>query len=272
MRQIVTSRRLRLGSSFCEIKSRIKTDARYDSLIENKLCCFDSETRELIYCTETIYPDRSKHAEKSPVLFLFSNPHPDSVALGLFLSERHSKTFWQRLSEINKNYLKLPSGVVNLERWAESIPRIAEIMLKGEYESPFLFYFHCLYPIPTNMLKDLKGLFKSTPHIWEEIKMSSNRELAELIENCRIKHIVTFNVEVFRTVTKSKVKGWRKKEDLDEFLKSGDKDKYWGVDVDGRCFYLSLNTKAKNWKDDKGQYYFTRFLNSIFAKIIEKSS
>ena len=270
MRPIIISRRLKLGSSFGEIRNKIENHSKYSNYVgKNKVYSFNPDGNELVYLTEQIHPDHSEHTKRVPVLFLFSNPHPDSVARGLFLSEPRSKTFWQRLSEINKNYLKFPSGVVNLERWDESIPRIAEIMLKGEYKSHFFFYFHCLYPIPTNTLKDLKGLFKSTPHIWEEIEMSSSRELVKLIKDCKIKHVVVFSVGVFRTLTKTKVKGWGKKADADEFLKSGDEGKYWGVDSDGICMYLSLHTRAKNWKDGRGQYYFTQFLDRIFSRIKE---
>lgn len=74
---------------------------------------------------------------------------------------------------------------------------------------------------------------------------------------------------MFRTITKTKVKGRGKKDAIDEFLKSGDKEKYWGVDSNGAYIYLSLHTRAKNWKDDKGQYYFTRFLDLIFTRIKE---
>ena len=265
MEPIITKRSLELGSSFDSIKKKIETDAKYCGL--KKLCKFYPDEKRLEYCTERIYP--SEYSGRIPILFLFSNPHPDSVACGLFLSEPHSRSFWQRLSEINKDYLQFPQGAVNLEHWEESILKLREIMLKGDYKSPFLLYFHCLYPIPTSKPKDLRGLFKSAPHIWKEIKVSSNRELFKLTKNEQIKHIVVFNVGVFRTITKTKVKGWGKKDAAEEFLKSGNKERYWGVDSNGAHIYLSLHTRAKNWKDGKGQYYFTRFLDLIFTRIKE---
>jgi hypothetical protein len=267
LRQVIISKRLKLGSSFAEIRSKIETDSKYAGL--KNLCRFRPEENELAYRTEKIYPNRCEHPKRIPILFLFSNPHPDSVACGLFLSEPHSRSFWQRLSEINKDYLQFPQGAVNLEHWEESILKLREIMLKGDYKSPFLLYFHCLYPIPTSKPKDLRGLFKSAPHIWKEIKVSSNRELFKLTKNEQIKHIVVFNVGVFRTITKTKVKGWGKKDAAEEFLKSGNKERYWGVDSNGAHIYLSLHTRAKNWKDGKGQYYFTRFLDLIFTRIKE---
>ena len=269
MRRVIVQRRLKLGSSFAEVRSKIKTDTKYEGL--KNLCCFSPEKNELVYLSEKIHPNRSKHPKRIPVMFLFSNPHPDSVARGLFLSGSHSRTFWQRLSEIDKHYLQFPPGAVNLEHWDESIPRLGEIMLKGDYESPFLLYFHCLYPIPTSKPEDLRGLFKSAPHIWEEIEMSSNQELVKLTKGEEIKQIVVFSARVFRIITKTKVKGWGNKDAADEFLKSRDRENHWGADSDGTHIYLSLHTRAKNWKDDKGRYYFTRFLDLIFAAIEESA-
>jgi len=267
MKRIVIRRRLRLGSRFAEVRSKIETDRKYAGL--RKLCTFNPEENELVYRSEEIHPNRSEHPKRIPVMFLFSNPHPDSVALGLFLSEPHSRTFWQRLSEIDKSHLQFPPGAVNLERWHESIPKLGEIMLKGDYESPFLLYFHCLYPIPTSKPEDLRGLFRSAPQIWKEIEISANQELAKLTKDEEIKHIVVFSAGVFRIITKTKVKGWRDKAVADEFLKSPDKESYWGVDSNGTHVYLSLHTRAKNWKDEKGKYYFARFLDLIFTRIRE---
>ena len=266
MRRIIISRRLKLGGSFADIKNKIETDSKYAGL--KNLCIFNREENELVYRTEKIYPNRSEHTKRIPVLFLFSNPLPASVERELFLSEPHSKTFWERLFE--SKHFRLTGEAINLKCWNESTPKLlGQIMLEGEYESLFLLYFHCLYPIPTSKPEDLKGLFKSAPHIWEEIKTSSNRELVKLTKDEQIKHIVVFKAGVFRTITKTKVKGWGKKDAIHEFLKSGDKEKYWGVDSNGVYIYLSLHTRAKNWKDDKGQCYFTRFLDLIFTRIKE---
>lgn len=128
----IVSRRLKLGGSFAEIRNRIETDSKYAGL--KNLCSFSPEKNELIYRTEHIYPNRSEHPDRVPVLFLFSNPLPESVACGLFLSELYSRTFWQRLSEINKDYLQFPPGAVNIEHWGNSIPRLREVMLKGDYK------------------------------------------------------------------------------------------------------------------------------------------
>jgi len=267
MRQIVVAKRLRLGSSFRQIESKAKANCRYEALLENKVWRFDPEKNELVYLTERIYPSRTAHPERIPVLFLFSNPHPDSVARGLFLSELYSRAFWQRLLEVNEDYLRFPCGAINPSRWADSINGLVQTLLNGGYESPFLLYFHCLYPIPTRKPEDLKALFGLAPDIWEQIKMSSRRELVRLIRQEQLKHVVVFSVRVFRAITNTGVRGWATKKAIEEFFQEGGEGRCQEVDSNGVRIYLTLHTRAKNWKDDRGQYYFTRFLNLIFAAI-----
>lgn len=104
--------------------------------ILNKLCKFYPDEKRLEYCTERIYP--SKHTGHIPILFLLSNPHPDSVRRGLFLSEPRSKAFWQRLFE-SKHFRIRPSDEINIECWDESTPkRLGQLMVEDQYESDFL--------------------------------------------------------------------------------------------------------------------------------------
>jgi len=281
MKRIITSRTLKLGDNFAAIKEKIETYPKYASLKKRKLCEFNPENNELVYRTEKIYPNRSEHPQRIPVLLLFSNPHPDSVARGLFLSEPHSRSFWQRLFE--SDYLCLPVGGINLERWDEStLKLLGKLMLEGKYESRFLLYFHCLFPIPTRQLADLKRLFKSAPHLWAKIERSGMEELGKLTKDERIKHIVVFAGPTFQALTGASVetyKGWRNKvkHSVDDYLKDRDTGKYWASlcagyaktklgsnDVD---IYLGLDTWAKNMGKGMGKRYFTWALDMILAKI-----
>jgi len=57
---------------------------------------FDPRTKSITFKTEKIHPlETTPHT--TPVLLLFSNPHPLSVASGMFLSEPRSRSFWVRL-------------------------------------------------------------------------------------------------------------------------------------------------------------------------------
>ncbi len=107
---------------------------------------------------QNIHPNHSEYPERIPILFLFSNPHPDSVRHGSFLSEPHSQAFWERLFESDYFHMP-PDGEINLESWDMQTPELlGQLMLKGEHCSPFLLYFHRLWPLPTKQVADLKKL------------------------------------------------------------------------------------------------------------------
>ena len=230
LKSIITPRSLELGDSFTDIRNKIESDKRYAGL--KNLCKFYPEEKRVEYFTERIHPNRSEHPIRIPILFLFSNPHPDSVASGLFLSERYSRTFWQRLFE--SDYFHLRAGEINLEYWDKSTPKLlGQLMLEGKYESKCLLYFHCLWPIPTNQVADLKRLFASTPQrLWGKINEASQKELVRLIEHEQIKHVVAFTGEVFHLITEANKADYKGRRDLikcavDDFLKDKDIEKYW---------------------------------------------
>ncbi len=280
LKPIITSRSLELGDNFDDIKDKIESDKRYAGL--EKLCQFYDKGKRLEYCTERIHPNHSEHPARMPILLLFSNPHPDSVRRGLFLSGPHSRPFWQRLFE--SDHLRLSVGEINLKCWDESTPKVlGQLMLEGKYKSKFLLYFHCLWPIPTNQVADLKRLFASKPQLWERVDKDSEKELVQLIEYEQIKSVVTFTGEVFGVVTgvrKAEYKGRRDqiKHAVNDFLKDGNTEEYWerlsfyhaeakfsnNVDV-----YLGLDTHAKNWGKGMKRRYFTLVLDMIFKRILE---
>ena len=283
LKPIITPRSLELGDRFDDIKNRIESDSRYAGL--KKLCKFYSQENRVEYSTERIYPNHSEHPARIPILFLFSNPHPTSVASGLLLSEPHSRTFWERLFE--SDYFHMPADAkINLECWDnKSTPEpLGQLMLEGKYKSDFLVYFHCLWPIPTNQLADLKRLFPSKSLLWKKINEDSLEELAELVGHEQIKHIVVFTGEVFHLITgvnKADYKGRRDKIKCAaiDFLKDGDIEKYWkrlsfchakakfsnGVDI-----YLALDTRSKNLKiEGMKKRYFTWALDMILKGTLE---
>jgi len=131
---IITKQSLKLGSNFDSIKRKIETDSKYCGL--RKLCKFYPDEKRIEYSTERIYP--SERPGRIPILFLFSNPHPDSVRRGLLFSEPRSKAFWQRLFE-SKYFRMRTDDEINLEHWNESTPkRLGQLMVEGRYESDFL--------------------------------------------------------------------------------------------------------------------------------------
>ena len=282
LQPIITSRSLELDDNFDDIVSKIENDSRYAGLKE--LCEFYSQENRVEYSTERIHPNHSEHPTRIPLLLLFSNPHPDSVASGLFLSERHSQTFWQRLFE--SDHFRLTCGEINLECWDDkSTPELlGQLMLEGKYESDdFLLYFHCLWPIPTNQVADLKRLFASNPLLWGKINEDGLEELRELIKHEQIKHIVVFTGEIFHLITgvsEADLKGRRDKIKcaVNNFRKDGDIENYWrrlsfchakakfSNDVDA---YLNLDTRSKNVGKGMKKRYFTFALDMILKGILE---
>lgn len=278
MEPIITKRSLKLGTSFDSIKKKIETDAKYCGL--KKLCKFYPDEKRLEYCTERIYP--SERTGRIPILFLLSNPHPDSVRRGLFLSEPHSKAFWQRLFE-SKHFRMRPSDEINIEYWDESTPkRLGQLMVEGQYESVFLLYFHCFYPVPTNQLQDFKSLFKRDAEPRKVIDMASKTELVRLTKEKDVKHIVAFTVPLFQMITKTSKPGWRDlinraKHDFltDDFPEDEDveerRERLSLANANDIDVYMGLDTRWKNVTTRKGERFFTLILDAIFKRILEKN-
>ena len=284
LKPIITRRSLELGDNFDNIKNKIESDSRYAGLKKLELCEFYPEEKRFEYSTERIYPNHSEHYDRIPILLLFSNPHPNSVRRGLFLSEPHSQTFWQRLFE-SEYFCMTPDEKINLERWDKSTPRfLGQLMLEGKYKGELLLYFHCLWPIPTNQVADLKRLFASTPQLWGKINEDGLKELAELIKHEQVKHIVVFTGEVFHLITganKADYKGRRDKIKcaVNDYLKDRNIKNYWerlsfcrakagfSNDVD---VYLALDTRSKNLKiEGTKKRYFTFAIDMILKRILE---
>jgi len=281
LKPIIISRSLELGDKFDDIKNKIESDLTYVSL--KRLCKFYPEEKRVEYFTEKIHPNHSEHSDRIPILLLFSNPYPDSVRRGLFLSEPHSRTFWQRLFESCYFHMP-PDRKIDLKRWDDSTPkRLGQLMLEGKYESEFLLYFHCLWPIPTNQVADLKRLFASKPLLWEKIKEDGLEELKELIRYEQIKNIVTFAGEVFGVVTGAKKTDYKGRRDLikcavSDFLKDEDRERYWQrlsfCHVKARfsndvVVYLGLDTRLKNVGNGMEKRFFTLALDMILKRIRE---
>jgi len=279
---IITSRCLDLKNRFIEIKNKIETDSKYTNL--KTICEFLPSKNLLIYDTERIYPDASEYKDRTPILFLFSNPHPVSVKTGLFLSEPRSKNFWLRLFQ--SEYLGLPNVEVDLARWNNSTPKVlGDMMLEGKYKSDFLIYFHCLYPIPTNQLHDLYSLFGKRTDLWNQIEKDSIKELSDLLREETINHVMVFTSPIFQLLTdmsNESMKNWRKK--VINAIENSNAKKLWAQNGSGVAkakgdmfenvnFYHALDTHAKDWGKKNGmelnkdKRYFTSVLDNIFENI-----
>ncbi|TSA48170.1 MAG: hypothetical protein D4R56_00885 [Deltaproteobacteria bacterium] len=230
------------------------------------------------YKTEEITPIVS-NKNKIKVLLLFKNPHPDSVAAGLFLSEPHSQAFWERLFEVDYNCKLLP--LLNKRDWIGSL---ADTLLTGKYNSPFLYYFRCLYPFPTRQFADLQQLFAGAPSTYRtEILDRSLREFTAYVEQHGIRNVIVFFKDAVeflggRVLPTSINAVATAKQGIDQAIAHGDDSLFWRQNSgfrqktnDGLLVYLNMNTRAKNHGTHLPKRYFTYNLEFILKDILKNS-
>lgn len=157
MTSIIQKQTIALGSQFEAIKETIQSNEQFFNLAS--ISSFNSRNATITFQTEKIHPPKNRK-NQSPILLLFSNPHPLSVASGMFLSEPHSRAFWERLFSCNcmQPNKKLMKCVPNWKH--ETIKILTENLLSSTYSDQVSLYFDCLESLPTNQYSDLK---KSLP-------------------------------------------------------------------------------------------------------------
>jgi hypothetical protein len=266
------------AAEYTSVTMRLRDDP--DCAISKKICLqFDDAAWELTYLTEEITPGYEGH-DRIKVLLLFKNPHPDSVAAGLFLSEPHSQTFWSRLFEVDYNRTLLP-----LLRRQDWISEVANTLLSGKYDSPFLHYFRCLYPFPTRQFADLQQLFAGAPMTYKkEILNRSLSDLSAYLEQYSITNAIVFFKDAIellggRAIPSSTNAVAAAKRGIDEAVAHGDDNLFWQQNIDfrqetknGLRIYLNMNTRAKNHGFHLPKRYFTYNLEYILKDILLNSA
>lgn len=264
-------------SEYQNVKRTLENDAGFAST-RRMIQAFDDSKKTIRYLTEEITPVYEGN-DRTKVLLLFKNPHPDSVAAGLFLSEPHSQAFWERLFEADYNRNLLP--LLNKRDW---ISGLADTLLIGKYDSPFLYYFRCLYPFPTRQFADLQQLFAGAPSTYRrEILDRSLREFTAYVEQHGIRNVVVFfkdAVELLggRALPMSINAVAAAKQGIDQAIAHGDDSLFWRQNSafrqktkDGLLVYLNMNTRAKNHGTHLPKRYFTYNLEFILKDILKNS-
>ncbi|MCX5855558.1 MAG: hypothetical protein NTZ24_13490 [Deltaproteobacteria bacterium] len=256
------------------VKTKLESDPVYASIRWTS----DDNKYEITYETEEITPTIG-YDKRIKVLLLFKNPHPDSVAAGLFLSEPHSQAFWNRLFEVDFNRNLLP--LLNKRDWISSL---ADTLLTGKYDSPFLYYFRCLYPFPTRQFADLQQLFAGAPSTYRrEILGRSLTEFTAYVEQNGIRSVIVFfkdAVELLggRALSASINTVAAAKQGIDQAIEHGDDSLFWQQNSSFRqetkdelLVYLNMNTRAKNHGTHLPKRYFTYNLEFILRDILKNS-
>lgn len=226
------------------------------------------EGTHLHFLTEQIHP-KITLPERTRVMMLFSNPHPASVKRGLFMSEKSSRSFWQRL------YRQL--GINDNFRWdSDGINETVSLLLNGAYEGPLLF-FECLYQIPSKSPKDLRKLFSPRTVDFERyLHCPSLRRIGTVLNSYRINTVLVFTRETFDSITRKPgiSKGSREilRSSVENAAGTGNREDFWKCIAEHKliqqipnlkhnCMAIKvMDTRAKNWWKVKGQPVFWHVL------------
>jgi hypothetical protein len=283
MRSIIQRQSIELGNHFEAIKEKIQTDDYFSHL--DSISSFDPKNKTITFKTEKIYPIKNRK-NQTPILMVFSNPHPRSVKSGMFLSEPHSRSFWERLLSCNcmQPNKKLRQSVSN---WGhETIDILRENLLTSTYSNKVSLYFDCLESMPTNQYSDLKKIF--TKEEGKELRKNTLQipgmeNLIKVSNEHNINSWIVFSAEAYRHICKDKTLAKsapdRIIKAIDENVLDKNDEKFWVklhdlknyilMDNKKITVYLTLIARRKNWKNKLGEYYFTVMLYKIFSKINE---
>ena len=257
-------------------KNRLQNNQKYES-IGQIITVYDDESYQIKYKTEEIIPE-AVNPDRKKVLLLFKNPHPDSVHAGLYLSEKYSKTFWNRFFEVKYNAELMP--LLQKDSW---IKDVANTLTSGNYNSQFLYYFKCLYPFPSKQFNDLINLFSSAPNTYrQEIEERSIADLWEFLEKHEVTNVIVFFIDGMRILTDTPsissnnvIKGI--KEGIDKYICDGSTNHFWqlykGLKVktpEEITFYFNMNTRTKNHGSHLAKRYFTYNLEFILQDILDE--
>jgi len=228
----------------------------------------------LHFLTESIQP-KIGSPERSRVMLLFSNPHPDSVRIGLFMSERRSRRFWEILGCSEQLDIKHDF------RWknADSVDETVSLFLNGAYGGPLLF-FECLYPIPSNSPKGLRKLFGPRSGDFERyLHRPSLERITAILNNHNIKVVLAFTGETFESVVGkpgiSKCSRQILRSAVEKAFTAGDEESFWGYmdkhklreqvslpNLKHKCTAIKvMDTRAKSWWKVGGRSIFSHVLD-----------
>lgn len=230
----------------------------------------------LYFITESIRP-KVQSPTRPRVLLLFSNPLPESINNRLFMSEKHSRRFWEILCS-NKQL-----GITHDFKWdSEGIKNTVTLLLNGNYgndKSPLLF-FECLYPIPSRSPKDLKKLFRPrTDDFRRYLHRPSLARIGTILNKYDIGTTLVFTGETFESITGkpgaakgsrrilfSSVKAALDKDNSEVFWKCMEKHKLIErtslPNVRKECIAIKImDTRAKDWWPVRGRPTFSHVLD-----------
>jgi len=233
------------------------------------------EGTRMHFFTERIHPNIAS-PKRPRVMLLFSNPYPDSISEGLFMSEKRSRGFWEILRCINQ------LGIKHDFCWDnnDSIQKTVSLLLNGNYgnrRSPLLF-FDCFYQIPSRLPEDLRKLFKPRSGDFDRyLRCRSLKRIGGIINMYGIKTVLVFEGDTFESITGKPGVSKYSREILRSSVKeaNGNKEAFWKCidnsklrrqavlqDLNHSCTAIKvMDTRAKDWWKNGGCSIFSWVLD-----------
>ena len=132
------------------------------------------------------------------VMLLFSNPHPNSIRHGMFLSPNtrgHENLFWPAMRG---------AGWINIQRQNPEPVELADICLNVKYQGPFDLVFYAYYSFPTNYPEDIIKIF-GKQYFEQIIEPEARDELDKTLKTIDVAAVVAFNKGVFNLVSTNQI-------------------------------------------------------------------
>jgi hypothetical protein len=157
---------------------------------------FNDLDRSVTFATEKLIPSASTNRPR--VMLLFSNPHPNSVHQGMFLSpntKRRENLFWSAMED---------AGWLPITRKNHTPRELADIFLKAKYQGPFELIFYCYYAFPTDFPEHISIIFGKN-YFSKVIEPEAKDEFRKTIQQTSVEAVVAFNKEIFNLVSKDHI-------------------------------------------------------------------
>lgn len=229
------------------------------------------EGSHLHFLTERIHP-KITTSKRPSVMLLFSNPHPDSVKQGLFMSEPRSRGFWDILSN------SMQPKMNHEFRWDPSdIDETVSILTNGNYEGPLMF-FECLYQLPSRSPKDLRELFdRKTDDFQSYLDRPSLERICSIINKNNIKVVLVFKGDTYESIVCKRGISTGSRKILRTCVEENPSDALFWEYLEGhglkdkvRLPYLNHDCTAIKIMDTRTKTWWTFDGRSIFSHVLSR--
>lgn len=160
---------------------------------------FNDSGKNVTFISERLIPVCS--LDRPRVLLLFSNPHPQSIRQGMFLSpsvKGQKSLFWSTMKE---------AGLLTIENENLTAKQLADICLNSDYNGPFEFIFYCYYAFPTAYPEDICKIFGKN-YFNQIIEPEAINEFRKTVLETSAEAVVTFNKGIFNLVSENKIENY----------------------------------------------------------------